>query len=129
LHKTQKHKTPWFEPHSLTDVDFGARNLLFLLFLLFLLVLPVFSLGLGVIYLFNLYSTIPCYFGDLKKKIAAGAHGATAPRCLQQRAASCTEFQAFSFPAVRSFHPITPPPFSVTGTTKSGTEVSPVAGW
>ena len=27
----------------------------------------VFSLGLGVIYLFNLYSTVPSYFGYLKK--------------------------------------------------------------
>ena len=60
----------------------------------------VFSLGLGVIYLFNLYSTVPSYFGYLKKIFAAGAHGATAPRCLRQRAASCSDFQAFSFPGL-----------------------------
>ena len=65
----------------------------------------VFSLGLGVIYLFNLYSTVPSYFGYLKK---ISPQALTA---LPRRAASCTEFQAFSIPAVaprRTTKPFSP---------------------
>ena len=45
----------------------------------------VFSLGLGVIYLFNLYSTVPSYFGYLKKI------SPQAPTALPRRAASGSE--------------------------------------